>query len=156
MAIKRDLYEMAYGRSKIIDTCKRFRYIVEVHIVKAVVYGNSTKDLKHWVQQELSNYISIISSMKSKPKNRKLKISEYQKYLFDDSCDNIVDAKTDLRIIQIDLLNDNYPDFDITDDIVERFWGTFTQVRNIVCNLLVEDKEYSKEDIAEKIIGLFE
>ena len=70
------IYAMSMERDNAKIRVKGFSDVLPEHIIKCVVYGNTTNDLHHWVCVELCGFLSIVNDITVRPHNKKLKLKD--------------------------------------------------------------------------------
>lgn len=148
------LTEMAMPKKEVMNKISTFSDLIMEHIIKCVVYGDSTKDFSHWII-EISNFLSIINDYKVKSCSGKLKYEEYLKCVFYDSQgDEEQDMRQNLRVFK---LHKSYPDFDITSSMISQLWGVFSRIAK-ECSTIFADKNntFKADDFRNLILDIFE
>lgn len=97
-----------------------------MHMAKCVVYGDSIKCLKHWLCEEISDWISRAAVVKHK--GGKMKPELYKRTLFGYLGDDKNDALGNLKDLQIAVKRHkyDYPYFNITQSMVDNMY-TFSK-----------------------------
>ena len=141
--IKEDyLNEMAYSRSWVIDRLKSLSTPVINHIMKCVVYKNTTNNLNHWIN-EIADYFDEVNSTIVKTKNGKLKEKDYLENLF---YYQGVDER-DMRVQLMELRRDrNYPDFEITIELIRRLTVSFNSIAEEFSRIFTSKNSLTKND----------
>lgn len=119
---------------------------IAYHLIECVIYNDSLNKLDHWIN-EIANSLSLVNKYKIKPRNKKLKSSEYKNSVFASFGDSKEDAKSVLSVFKLDNLirDDSYPDFEITDEMINCVYMTFQNVMNYVLPILT-----SNDDVIEQ------
>ena len=79
---------LAMAKQKISDLS--YGYIE--HVMKCVVFQDTTQDLFHW-EQEIVNFIAQVNNIVVKPDSKKLSSSYYRDYFFLGQGDELEDMK---------------------------------------------------------------
>ena len=148
------LTEMAMPKKEVMNKIATFSDSIIEHIIKCVVYGDSTKDFSHWIT-EISNFLSIINDYKVKSGSGKLKYEEYLKRVFyDRQGDEEQDMRQNLRVFKLDK---SYPDFDITSSMISQLWRVFSRIAE-ECSTIFADKNntFKAADFRNLILDIFE
>lgn len=130
------LYEMAHSKGKVEGRVESYAEPIKQHLIKCVVYGNSTGNLAHWVTDELCEYFRRINNLECKTKSQRLSKEEYFDLLSDEFGDEISDCLEEIRVFQ----NDNqrthqYPDFKPTYNQAEKLYNIYTALFDRVCEI---------------------
>lgn len=81
--MKTKLFEMAHDRQKALDILRSLQGTIANHFIKVMLFPDH-QDCEHW-EFELETYFnSEIDRLRLKPKNKKLKYSDYFDVLFDE------------------------------------------------------------------------
>lgn len=118
------------------------------HILKCVVYQNSTDNLKHWVEDEICVYLDIANSITVKPKAKKLKKSDYMETIFSYIGDSERDAKIALQQFKID--NDKthqYPEFTITPQLILQLFDAYNLIVSQMLPIFTSKNELGPQDL---------
>lgn len=83
------LLEFATDRSKIIVHLNNLNSTLLLHVIKCVLYGNTTNNLDHWLD-EIASYIDDANSLKFN-RDKKLKQYYYEDEFFFYSGDSVED-----------------------------------------------------------------
>ena len=123
------------------------------HIIKCIIYGDTTNSLNHWINQELSSWLSRISNMVVQTPKQKLSKQQYSKLLFDDFANDVYDMYVMIgffkdKYIHKEDLKNPLPDFELDYNISKLVFEGFTQVKNAMSTLLASKSKYTKEEIA--------
>ncbi len=147
------LLEMAFKRSSVVEKINDYSDIVGDHILKCVVYGNSLGCIEHWFS-EIATFFEKIGKMEVKG-SVKLKPSEYKTCLFDTYAEigNKNDYDQELFHFKVkQVAGGDYPDFDITDNVIERLCNATKELCNVVCSMIASIKiRYSVREYKEVV-----
>ena len=136
---------MAVDRPKAEKILKKNAETLQRHILKCVVYEDSTGNLKHWVEDEISEYLSIANDVVLKPDSKKCKPKFYEETLFSFIGDAEIDAKTDLRLFLQDVLKTKeYPTFEITNDLIHRLYVVYQTFVNTFVPILSKKNDFAE------------
>lgn len=152
------LREFAVDRNKGIKKISAQGEVILEHIMKCCIYGNSTNNLNHWVNDEISQYFYVISALDIKcGKNNKLKPNMYKKIVFTDSCETPEDMKFNLLDFKLRVNhNHKYPDFDVTSELVLKTYNIFRDISDVVCNKFAEPSKYSAKYFSNIVWSILE
>lgn len=140
------IFAMSTPRAKALESIDRYADTFTKHLIKCVVFQNSTNDLEHWIL-ELSNYLDFANSFTIKPSNKKLKASDYEDTLFGYLGTTASDAKQMLKMFKFDCGKD-YPEFDITNELVKKTYSVFQAILHKVLPILSSKNDWDTEDFA--------
>lgn len=135
------LTEMARPKKEVIKKISAFSDSIMEHIIKCVVYKNSTNNFLHWVN-EISNFLSIINDYETKSMSGKLRYNEYLNTVFYKQGNSELDMKQNLRVFS---LNKNYPSFKIDNKLVKQLWNIFRSIAE-KCSVIFSDKNNSFDE----------
>lgn len=147
------LREMAFNRSEALNRINREVPPYRDHLIKCIVYGNSTNNLWHW-SDEIADKINKVNSIKLKS-GKKFD----QKFYEDEFLLASGDCKSDFKIVLDDFKIDyryQYPAFEITDTLLYKVVEVFTDLSYYFSNLLCRDNHITKEQIRNKLLDYFE
>ena len=146
--------EMAMSRQQALSIVDS--YVVEYsdHLLKCIVFGDSTNNLKHW-SDEIAEYLDEINSIKIKPNNKKVRENYLYDYFFLASGDVELDYQILLKSFQ-NKHGKKYPKFDITSVLVSKAYNTFLDFADMFASVLSKNNDYDKEWFKNKIIDYFE
>lgn len=142
MILKR-IDELATNRNVAIGRIESYSELIFEHIVKILVYGDTSNNLDHWVT-EISAWLTHISSMKIKTKTGKLKAQEYYNLLFGSIGEDEHDITVMLKFMQTELcVKKSYPKFEVTVDLVNRSYKLLNNLGNKVSFMLADKQIYN-------------
>lgn len=142
---------MSINKNDIITKMKGRRAKVAEHLAKCAMYGDSLGLAKynHWIDHEISTWISDINDLVSKPKNKKLKANDYAEYLFGALGDNESDARS--ALIDLQLYNgakqNSYPYVEIDSKMVNRMHIITQAMLTKIVPILSTKNSLTKKDI---------
>lgn len=146
------IFGMASTRDAVISRLKSYSKTLTYHIIKCVIYGDSTGDLDHWIHDEICEYLAIANNLYIKPKNKKLKVIDYENSLFSMMGDSEIDAQNCLREFRLyNNRTSKYPAFDITSDMVDRLYSTFQSIIHKMCPILATSNNLDRDDFVSMI-----
>lgn len=136
-----NIFAMSQSRKQVLQDFQDLGGIINTHIIKCVVYGNTlSNDLPHWIH-EIATWIADANSIKCKSK---IKEKDYRDMLFGSFGDDLEDAWRNLRRFKLRngrLLNSEpYPDFDITDEMVDKLFDAYQDLVDVCVPILVSGK----------------
>ena len=131
-------------------------YVVEYsnHLLKCVIFGNSTNNLNHWAD-EIAEYLDYINSIKIKPNNNKVRENYLYDYFFLASGDVEFDYQIVLKSFQ-NKHGKKYPKFEITSSLVSKTYNTFLDFADMFASVLSKNNSYDKEWFKNKILNYFD
>ena len=148
------LNEFAMNRQQALSIVDS--YVVEYsnHLIKCVVFGNSTGNLSHW-SDEIAEYLDDINSIRMKPNNKKVRDDYLHDYFFLASGDSELDYRLVLKAFQKKSAY-KYPDFEITSNLVKRAYNVFLDFADMFSPILSKNNSCDKEWFKNKILNYFE
>lgn len=148
--------EMAFSKSDVeLKISDRSADLCE-HILKCVVYKDTTGNFYHWFHDEICPKLEYVSSLEVKTKSGKLKEGVYNNILFRAAGDSVRDSKSNLLEFRMNNMSkQQYPDFRVTDRLAEYLYDTISQVREIVCPMLAERKAYTSDEFYDRLFHTF-
>lgn len=127
--VKSSLNEMAFNRSVAIRRVQSYADTLFEHLLKCVVFGDTTGNLTHWINEEIAVYLSDISEIEVKTKNGKLNKIDYETALLSDIGENLQDYKSTISSIRASWRKrDKYPFFPITNELVNKMYIMYTSI----------------------------
>ncbi len=132
--------------------------VILEHIAKCVLYGKNHRDYTHWIDTELSCWISLLGSLKSK-NNKKLKRQAYEDTLFGYLGTTKEDAKYNLEIENLDNQKKTppFPAVKITDDLVSKMFLACKEIKESMIDLILNSKdEVSKDEVRSKLHNILD
>ena len=131
----------ATNRSKALSMLDSNSKELAVHVAKCIAYGDSLHCLKHWLCEEIADWIKLAGTVKLK-KNAKIKASVYKDTLFGFLGDEKSDALGNLMDLQIKVKRHkyDYPYFDITQEMVDHMYAFSQKLQNDISTMLENNK----------------
>ena len=153
MIFKR-LNEMAFSRDVAINKIKNYVDVYAEHLFKIIIYGDSTNNLWHWID-EVADKLYNIHTIKLKGGNKfDPKFYEDEFLLAYGDCEE--DFKRDLE----DFQRENrfkYPKFNITPQLIKNTNRVFNDLSLYFSNILGRDKpERDKKNFRNSLLDYFE
>lgn len=148
----------AFSRDKIKSRLNSYSRVILEHIAECVLYGKNHRDYNSWIDTELSGWISLLGSLKSK-NNKKLKRQDYEDTLFGDLGTTKEDAKYNLEIENLDNQKKTppFPDVKITDDLVSKMFLACKEIKESMIDLILNSKdEVSKDEAKSKLHSILD
>ena len=142
---------MAITRADAISRLRSFSETVELHLLNCILYGDSSGDYNHWVNQELSSWMVAANRILLKG-NKKLKKADYEDYLFGKLGDAEDDAFVALTAFQLHYtgahskVNPPYPNFELDEQITSDVFEFFREVKSKMCEILSQPNDLNKAD----------
>ena len=154
------IIEMGQKRSFCIKRIESYADEIYEHIIECVIYAKDTYHRKHWID-ELSAWFDIINSVRM-DKNKKLSFDKYKDILFSgfgtdryDALSNLKDYKAK-NLIKINRDKKAYPDFEITEDMVEKLFLVYQLFIEKYCTIFADkNNTYELEDFKQEITNDF-
>lgn len=123
----RVIFGMADEKKKVLDTLYNYARTLATHVIKCVVYGNSTGDYDHWLQ-EITNYIWDANNLKPK-KGTVIRPVQYQTSLFAWIGDEPNDAHRELKTFKrLRVKTGDYPEFEITQNLYFNLYHCYNEL----------------------------
>lgn len=158
------ILEMPRQRKNSLDKLSNFNDPLVEDIIKIVVYGDTTNNLKHWFDQT-GLWLSKVNSVKYDG-DKKFKPQTYIDKIFDSAFGNSIDdAENEIVYFQVKNASGKtwdrkqYPEFELTQDMVEKvfkinqeFTETFPKIFSTKNNYNTDDFRKMAKDIIDKII----
>ena len=149
---KLPLFEMARSRKKVIELIEGLQTIYEEHLLKCVIYGNSTDNVWHWAG-EVAEVLVQVNGMKAKTSSGKLSSQDYIDNLLLASGEFDYEYKENLKHFQFKYKY-KYPKFEITDKLVENTVDLFKYMALKYSKYLnnpkyVANKDFIRQDILD-------
>lgn len=143
------IFGMSMYRKNAISMLERNADTLATHILKCVIYSDTLDCYNHWINDEIAEYISIANDITVKPKNKKLKSSDYERTIFSCFADSHQDALILLRTFRINNSETNqYPGFEITHDLIEDVYDAFQSIKHKILPLLCTSNNYGVHDFS--------
>lgn len=141
------IYAMAIPRRDAVDKMQAIKPTMVRHIMRIAVYGDSLGCLDHWIN-EVSSYLSTVNDITIKSSTTKLSEKDYIEYLVGTLGTNRNDASVNVRMLQIEVdEKTDYPEFEITSDMIDRAFKISQIVRNFVLEIITHKNSLKKRDI---------
>ena len=153
--MKRYIYAMSFPRKTALKHLSKNAEALRDHVIKCVVYKDIRKDdMYHWVHDEICNWLAKASEIKS---DSKLKYCDIRETVFGEFGSSTNDAKIILEDFKDDYCYtaDPYPEFEITQDLIDKLYITIIKLEEIAIGRLLEQHSYSQEDWYELIKNIF-
>ena len=141
---------LATAKQKISDLS--YEYIE--HVMKCVVFQDTTQDLFHW-EQEIANFISQVNNIVVKPDSKKLSSSYYRDYFFLGQGDELEDMKLFVSMWKR-REGKYYPSFEVTEGLCSQLLEACIDLADYFSPLVSRKNTYSKAYFLSKIIEYFE
>ena len=156
--MKRYIYAMAMERDSAKMHVESYKKCVYNHIIECVVYGDSRQSYNHWID-ELSAWFDDINTtlLKIKRNPPKFKDFEYRNMVFGLLGTTTTDAANALTSYKAN--NTEYPDFEVTRDLVLKLYGAAGDLEDFFCSLFARSKGHvdtSLDDINSYIHSILD
>lgn len=141
------IYAQATGRQDAVKRLKSNAETLAIHMAKCIVYGDSLHCLKHWLCEEICDWIKLAAIIK--PKGGRFKASMYHDTIFGYLGDERSDAVANLLDLQIRVRHGeyDYPDFDITEKMKDDMFKFSQNVRTRISDFLAKNKGKELDDM---------
>ena len=152
--LNQKIYGMAFSRSDALDKLHMCSATLVEHIVKCVIYRNSTDSLDHWVK-EICNYFAAANKITVKPNDRKLKSSDYMVTVFASMGDSRIDAE--YAILEFYARNEHtheYPEFEVTEELVDSTFDAYNSIKDYMIPILTTNNNYKAMDFYPTIYNI--
>ena len=151
-----NLNEMASERSRVINRIGSYSQTLGDHVLKCVVYKDKLPQYLDGWKDEIAEYLWLSGDMLVK-RQRKLRPTEYQSYLFDEYANEFYDYRACLgHFLLISRKTGNYPAFDITDSLVEEFMNIHqTLAKATLLMLSSKTVQYDLDDYRAVVSKVF-
>lgn len=143
-----NVFGMSFPRAVALRHLSSDAKQIRDHIIKCIVYHDTRKDdIHHWIYDELCTWLSDASQIKC---DSRLKMKDILSTTFGELGSEEGDAMVILKRFKKDHCNtaskDPYPDFEITDELVEKVYLACKQIRHICAPMLIQKSVYTKDD----------
>jgi len=153
--LKQNIFAFAHPRKIVEDRIEHLMPAIHEHLLKVLIYDDSTRDLNHWID-ELSEFVSIINDYEVKPNNKKLSINTYEKLFRKELGESLKDARADLGYFKATQTGPNkYPLFKITPELIQRTHEKREQFISIAVDIVSASNEMTADDIAAQLHIIF-
>lgn len=137
--MKRYIRAMAVPRKEATSKLNSYADVIQRHVIECVVYKDSLGYLHYWIG-ELAIWMNTANKVVCKSP---LKESDYVDYLFGTFGDDRNDAEVDLQAYQkSDLRTDCYPDFEVTDELIDELFATTQKLIEVAVPILASGVRY--------------
>lgn len=123
------------------------------HVIKCVIFGDSTNNLYHW-EQEIANFLNLANSIKIKSGTGKPSEKFYRDYFFYAWGDEITDYESGLEYFKVKNGN-KYPDFEIIEDLIGKVFEAVSDFAEYFSPLFSKANNITKPKIFSKIDEYF-
>ena len=147
------LNEMAVFRAVAIDKIGAESVQYYKHVLKIIIYGDSTGNLYHWAG-EVAQCLSKVNDIIVKPTGKKLKPQDYLDCFLLGAGDTVTDYEDDLRFVQQEF-KAKYPPFTVTPELSQRSYQAFIDLADYFAPILSSTNNYSKEWFRSKVVEYF-
>lgn len=154
------IIEMSQKRNFCIKRIESYTDEIYEHIIECVVYAEYRYHRKHWID-ELAAWFDIINSAKMN-KNKKFSFEKYKDLVFNGFGTDKYDALANLKdykaknLIKINKGKKAYPDFNITDNMVEKLFKVYQTFIEKYCTIFADkNNTYELEDFKQEITNDF-
>lgn len=142
---------MAFDRRVAIKKIEDRQDTYAEHVMKCVIYGNSTNNLYHWCE-EISQSIFDVLSIKLKG-GSSISKDIYKDRFFLAYGDTENDFRMDLQDFHKKFVG-KYPNFTITNELIQNTYGAFVFISNYCTEK--DNKNISKANIHHVLLQYFD
>ena len=128
------LNEMAFSREDVIKKISAKSETIMEHLIKCVVYENTTNDLEYWID-EIATNLSRINFYEAKTKTSRLEYNDYLENVFYKQGSTERDMKSNLWDFED---NKNYPNFTTTNELAHKLFVVFKFLAENCCEIFVD------------------
>ena len=153
MSYMQQLYEMAMSRSMMIDFMESFSVPYRDHLLKCIIYKDSTGNLYHWIN-ELAEMLYKVNKKISKNNNYKLDERVYKDYFLLAAGDTEEEWEDNLIVFK-NKFKHKYPNFNIPPKLISLTYNIVTDLAEYFSPILSTKNEYTKEKFQQKLIEYF-
>lgn len=145
------IFAMSVERGPFKHKMARWGELIEEHLCKCVMYGDSLKQGKynHWIEDELATWLSDCNSTTFKPSDKKLKPADYESLLFGSLGDTLTDSEVCLHSLQAHnhKKRNSYPFVNVDRRMIYNMYIVSAELREKFVPLLASRNKLAKEDI---------
>lgn len=144
---------MAFNRDKAIQQIARENDSYSDHVIKCILYKNTTNNLWHWVD-EIATKLHNVNRIRLKSGSKFDRQFYINEFLLSDG-----DCPSDFEIVLNNFQSTyrfKYPKINITSDIVELTDVVFHDLSNYFSYILAKDNNYDKIWFRNKLLDYFE
>lgn len=139
--MKRYIKAMAFSRKDAESHIRALSKVIGEHIIKCVVYGDSLNCYSHWVNDELTSWFYDINTtyLKIDRKPPKFRYQDYDEFIFSQFGEDLNDMRISLSAfasLNFEKYGGNYPDIEISKDIVSNMFQAVAELSRKMCRLL--------------------
>lgn len=124
------------------------------HIIRCVVFNNTTNDLIHW-ENEIATYISKVNDITVKPKAEKFSKQFYVENFFLYWGDEVIDYNIALFDFQR-REGKYYPNFEITDQLSNKVFEVVKDFSDYFSVIVSAKNSHTKQYFLHKIVEYFD
>ena len=147
--------EMSVNRNSAINDLNKISEIMRTHIIKIIVYKNTTNDYKGWCD-EVANYLFTASDIRLKPKNRKLKEKDYEEHLFSSFGTTLSDTRLALLATLSHLENKKgFYHVKYSDELLKEVFKVLTDFMNTFLKIISKNEKYDLEFMEALVFKYF-
>ena len=143
------LLEMAMPRDVAKKKIERLADTTCEHLLKCIVFKNSTGNLNHWIVEVSTNF-ALCGNMTLKPRNNKFSEKEYRRLLFESNFEDIDNVELMLKFYRQKWKQD-YPSFNITVELIDEVYVIANLIIDEVLDMFMQ-KTYFENDSYERAI----
>ena len=137
------LLEMAMPRDVAKKRIERLADTTCEHLLKCIVFKNSTGNLNHWIVEVSTNF-TLCGNITLKPKNNKFTEKEYRKIVFESNFEDKENVELILKFYHAKWSNE-YPEFTVTTELVEEVYAIANEIVDEVVDLFLQKTHYERD-----------
>ena len=124
------------------------------HLIKCVVFKNTTNNLNHWVD-EIATHFNEINGLILKGSNKKPSEDMYYDHFFTAAGDVEDDYRIHLRYFK-NTYGEDYPPFEITDNLLSELYLAVMDFANYFSPIMAQKNNYTKDYFKNKLLNYFD
>lgn len=143
------IFGMATDKKKAEKKVESISDRINEHIIRCVVYKNTTNDLQHWIYDELTTWFDYINRIELKTKSGKFTEKSLDDILFGEFGDAVTDAEFNLALFRANVAKngEEYPDFQVTVQLATELRSVYDEIRTTFMPIFTKKNNYSRTDI---------
>ena len=157
-AFKQPVYAMSFPRDRARIKIESLSELVLEHVCKCILYRDMTNSYRHWVYDEIATWLSYINDITVKPKDKKLKQSDYDAWVFGVFGDTYADARLNLALQRKKCLKEvpPYPEVSITDEMIKIMTDVTRDMRTTFLPILSTINTLTDDEIGDLVIQILD
>lgn len=152
---RQPIFAMALPRKTAITKLQSIAPEFAEHIMKSVIFLDTTQNLRHWVFEEISNWVDIANTIRVKPNNKKLSTDDYLEYFFAEFGEEPEDVKVILgTMISTPRFRRDYGNVELTPKLVNSVWACEQEIMKYLLPILTSVNTISADTIANEVYDI--